>query len=105
MARARPTQTAPRTAPDRMRADADSRQMRRIALVIAGTALIWLGLNWLGPRLGLAGEYAFLIDLAAGAAFILVAGAGGGAVAPPRRGERMRTARPGSRATRMTARC
>lgn len=48
---------------------AERAQMRRIALVIASAAALWLGFQWLGPRLGLAGEYAFLIDLAAMAAF------------------------------------
>ncbi len=52
------------------RSAAETAQMRRIALVIAVAAGIWVGFQWLGPRLGLAGEYAFLIDLAAMAAFI-----------------------------------
>ena len=42
---------------------------RMVAIVIAVTMLLWLGAQWLGPRLGLAGEYAFLFDLAALAAF------------------------------------
>lgn len=45
-------------------------QMRRISRVLVITALLWLAAQWLGPQLGLAGEYAFLIDLAAMAAFI-----------------------------------
>lgn len=50
--------------------DAERAQMQRIALVLAGAMLAWLAAQWLGPRLGLAGEYAFLIDLAAAAACI-----------------------------------
>ena len=46
-----------------------ARQARMVALVIAGTMLAWIGAQWLGPRLGLAGRYAFLFDLAALAAF------------------------------------
>ena len=61
---------APRPVPDPARAQAEARQMRVIGLVIAGTTILWLALNWLGPWLGLAGEYAFLIDLAAMAAFV-----------------------------------
>lgn len=45
-------------------------QMRRIAIVMAVAGVLWLAMQWLGPRLGLAGEYAFLIDLAAIGAFI-----------------------------------
>lgn len=45
-------------------------QMRRIAVVMAVAGVGWLGMQWLGPQLGLAGEYAFLIDLAAIGAFV-----------------------------------
>ena len=60
----------PTPVPDPVRARAEARQMRLIGLVIAGTTVLWLAANWLGPWLGLAGEYAFLIDLAAMAAFV-----------------------------------
>lgn len=48
----------------------DTARMRTVAVVIAVTAVLWVGFQWLGPRLGLAGEYAFLIDLSAMAAFL-----------------------------------
>jgi len=38
--------------------------------VIAGTMLIWLAAQWIGPAMGLPGRFAFLIDLAALATFI-----------------------------------
>ena len=44
---------------------------RLLALVIAGTMLFWLGAQWIGPRIGLAGEYAVLIDLVVMAAFVM----------------------------------
>lgn len=53
--------------------DADqqiARQGRLTALVIAGTMLIWLAAQFIGPRIGLAGRYALLVDLLALAAFI-----------------------------------
>ena len=50
------------------RDDRIARKGRTVGLVIAGTMLIWLGANLLGPRLGLPGRYAFLFDLAALAA-------------------------------------
>ena len=43
---------------------------RMVAIVIAATMLAWIGAQWLGPRMGLAGRYAFLFDLAALAAFV-----------------------------------
>lgn len=46
-----------------------SRRARMVALVIAATMLVWLGVQWLGGRIGLNPEYAFLFDLAALAAF------------------------------------
>ena len=45
-----------------------SRKGQTVALVIAGTMLIWLAANWVGPALGLPGRYALLIDFAALAA-------------------------------------
>lgn len=47
-----------------------ARQGRITALVIAGTMLIWLAVQFIGPQLGLAGRYALLVDLLALAAFI-----------------------------------
>ena len=44
---------------------------RLLALVIAGTMLVWLAAQWIGPRIGLAGEYAVLIDLVVMAAFVM----------------------------------
>ena len=44
---------------------------RLLALVIAGTMLLWLAAQWIGPRIGLAGEYAVLIDLVVMAAFVM----------------------------------
>jgi hypothetical protein len=46
-----------------------SRQGRVVSLVIALTAAFWVGAQVFGPQLGLPGEYAFLVDLAALAAF------------------------------------
>ena len=45
-----------------------ARKGRHVALVIAGAMVIWLGAQWLGPEIGLAGRYALLFDLAALAA-------------------------------------
>jgi len=47
-----------------------ARQARFAAFVIAGTMMLWMGAQWLGGRLGWETRYAFLFDLAAGAAFI-----------------------------------
>ena len=46
-----------------------ARQGRIVSLVIAFTAAFWVGAQVFGPQLGLPGQYAFLIDLAALAAF------------------------------------
>lgn len=46
------------------------RKGRVVALVIAGTMLLWLLAQWAGPKMGLPGRYALLIDFAAIAAFI-----------------------------------
>lgn len=48
----------------------DAAQARLAALVIAGTMLLWMGLSWLGGKLNWNPRYAFLIDLAAIAAFV-----------------------------------
>lgn len=47
-----------------------ARQMRVVALVIAGTTLLWLGLGEIGRQYGWEARYAFLIDLAALAAYV-----------------------------------
>ncbi|MGH1454339.1 MAG: DUF5337 domain-containing protein [Paracoccaceae bacterium] len=46
------------------------RKGRAVALVIAGAMLLWLLAQWAGPKLGLPGRYALLIDFAALAAFV-----------------------------------
>ena len=38
-------------------------QARVASLVIAGSMIIWLIAQWVGPQVGLAGNYAILIDL------------------------------------------
>ncbi|WP_158259345.1 DUF5337 domain-containing protein [Hasllibacter halocynthiae] len=47
-----------------------ARQARSAALVMAGTMVIWFGLNMLGREMGMPGGYALVFDLAAVAAFI-----------------------------------
>lgn len=47
-----------------------ARQGRMTALVIAGTMLVWLAAQFIGPRIGLPGRYALLVDLLALAAFV-----------------------------------
>ncbi|MEM1235628.1 MAG: DUF5337 family protein [Pseudomonadota bacterium] len=42
---------------------------RNVAIVLVVTMVLWLGGQWLAPQIGLAGEYAILLDLAAMAAF------------------------------------
>jgi hypothetical protein len=49
--------------------DPTAKQGRQVALVIAGTMLVWLLAQVIGPQVGLAGRYAILIDLLALAAF------------------------------------
>ena len=46
-----------------------ARDARMVAFVIAGTMVLWMGAQWLGGRLGWEPRYAFLLDLAALAAF------------------------------------
>ena len=41
-----------------------------MAVVIAVAFALWVGLQWLGGRLGWEARYAFLIDFAALAAFV-----------------------------------
>jgi hypothetical protein len=47
-----------------------ARKGRMIALVIAGTMVAWILVQWIGPKLGLPGRYALLFDFAALAAMI-----------------------------------
>lgn len=46
-----------------------ARQARLVAIVLAATAVLWLGLQWLGARLGWDPSLVFLFDLAALAGF------------------------------------
>ena len=47
-----------------------ARQMRTVALVIAGMTVAWLVLGDMGRQYGWEARYAFLIDLAALAAYV-----------------------------------
>jgi spore maturation protein SpmA len=47
-----------------------SGKAKRVALVIAGTMLLWLGGQRIGAEMGVPLKYSFLIDLAAMAGFI-----------------------------------
>jgi len=47
-----------------------AKQGRMVALVIAGTMVLWIVAQWLGPKLGLPGRFALLIDFAVLAALI-----------------------------------
>ncbi len=54
-----------------MQTDSDlrnSKKGRMVSLVIAGTMLVWLLMQAIGPALGLAGRYALLVDFLALAA-------------------------------------
>ncbi len=46
-----------------------ARKSRMVSVVIAGTMVLWLAANFLGPRLGLPGRYAILFDFLALAGF------------------------------------
>ena len=43
---------------------------RQISLVIAGTMILWIAVQFIGRQLGLPGRYALLLDFAALAALI-----------------------------------
>ncbi len=43
---------------------------RHISLVIAGTMILWVGVQFVGRQMGLPGRYALLFDFAAMAALI-----------------------------------
>lgn len=47
-----------------------ARKGRMVALVIAGTMLLWIAAQWIAPQFGLPGRYALLFDFAALAALI-----------------------------------
>ena len=47
-----------------------AKQGRMVALVIAGSMLVWIVAQWLGPQLGLPGRFTFLIDFAVLAALV-----------------------------------
>ena len=48
----------------------DQGQVRLVALVLAGTMILWMGAQWLGGAMGWQTRYVFLFDLAALAGFI-----------------------------------
>lgn len=47
-----------------------ARQARQVAFVLAGTMVLWMGAQWMGGQYGWEARFAFLFDMAAGAAFI-----------------------------------
>lgn len=49
---------------------ATARQARLVAVVFAVTMVAWMGLQWLGARLGWEARFVFLFDVAALAAFV-----------------------------------
>lgn len=49
---------------------ASGRDARLVATVIAATAILWLGAQWLGGQAGWDTRFVFLFDLAALAAFV-----------------------------------
>ncbi|MEM9852592.1 MAG: DUF5337 family protein [Pseudomonadota bacterium] len=49
--------------------DTGKSQVRVAAVVIVVAMVLWMGLSWVGGEVGLAPRWAFLIDLAALAAF------------------------------------
>lgn len=56
-------------APSRSESDkSTARQARVVAVVIAGTIVLWLAAQWLGGALGWPARFAFLFDFAALAA-------------------------------------
>ena len=52
------------------RGDGAGAQGRLVALVFAGTMLLWMGAQWLGGTMGWDVRYVFLFDFAAIAALI-----------------------------------
>ena len=49
---------------------ATARQARRVAVVLAGTILLWMGAQVVGGEMGWPVKYTLLVDLAALAGFI-----------------------------------
>lgn len=49
-----------------------ARMVRRVAIVVVATMLLWVGLQWLGGRLGWPPRLVFVFDAAALAAFLWV---------------------------------
>jgi hypothetical protein len=47
-----------------------AKQGRMVALVIAGSMLLWIVAQWLGPKLGMPGRFALLFDFAVLAALL-----------------------------------
>lgn len=48
----------------------DRAQMRLVAVVLALTAVVWLGLQWAGAQYAWPAKYAYLVDLSAIGAFV-----------------------------------
>jgi len=57
------------TRPDPERERKIAMQARLVALVLAGTMLLWMGAQYLGGQMGWDARYVFLFDFAAIAAF------------------------------------
>ena len=57
------------TRPDPERERKIAMQARLVALVLAGTMLLWMGAQYLGGQMGWDPRYVFLFDFAAIAAF------------------------------------
>jgi hypothetical protein len=47
-----------------------ARQARLVAIVLASTMLLWMGVQWLGGQMGWEARYVFLFDFAALGAFL-----------------------------------
>ncbi|RGP37844.1 DUF5337 domain-containing protein [Pseudotabrizicola alkalilacus] len=57
------------TRPDPKQARKLANQARLVAIVLAGTMLLWMGAQYLGGQMGWDPRYVFLFDFAAIAAF------------------------------------
>lgn len=55
---------------DRSKEMAQARKARMVGIVIAATMVLWMGVQFMGGKLGLPPRYAFLFDFAAIAALI-----------------------------------
>lgn len=47
-----------------------ARQARLVALVIAGTMILWMAAQWIGREIGLQDRFVFLFDMLAMASFL-----------------------------------